>query len=109
MIELATELVFATVVSLYLPFESITIATDSLVALCWSLNEKIRHKVYVMNRVLAINRFLRWTCERVGPNCSVELVHIPGELNIADCLTKGPPSVSLVSSCSVWQTGLPWM
>ena len=109
MIELACELVFATVVSLEFPFEEIIIATDSLIALCWSVNDKIRHKVYVMNRVLAINRFLRWTRERVGPKCSVELVHIPSECNIADCLTKGTATTSLISQNSLWQLGYPWM
>ena len=109
MVELAMELIFATVVSIDLPFENIIIATDSLVALCWSLNDKIRHKVYVMNRVLAINRFFRWIREKVGPTCSVELVHIPGTENIADILTKGPPSVSMISSSSLWQQGHSWM
>ena len=109
MIELASELVFATVVSVNLPFNHIIIGTDSLVALSWCMNERIRHKVYVMNRVLAIRRFIAWTQSRVGPSCPIEVVHIPGSVNSADLLTKGNPSIEILLPDSPWQLGYPWM
>ena len=108
-IEIGVELVFATVVSLETTFTEIIIGTDSMVAMCWCHNENIQHKVYVMNRVLAINRFLRWTQDRVGKSCRVNLAHIPGEQNIADILTKGPPNPDLLKEGSDWQCGTPWM
>ena len=109
MIELASELIFSAVVTLDFNFKHILLATDSVVAMAWCLNERIRHKVYVMNRVLAVNRFLRWSRDLVGASCPVEIVHISGAMNVADLLTKGPPSLDAIRPGSVWQEGVDWM
>jgi len=107
-IVLGTELCFAIVVSLNLPIQQVLIASDSLVAICWASNERSRHKTFVFNRVLTINRYMRWMRDRL-PGSPVELVHIPGDLNMADILTKGVVGLSQVSAKSDWQSGLPWM
>jgi hypothetical protein len=106
---LGTELCFAVIVSLKLPFESITIASDSLVAVSWAMNDRTRNKTFVFNRVLAINRYLRWMKESLPFACSVELVHVSGTDNVADLLTKGLVNPCDLSASSPWQSGLPWM
>lgn len=107
-IVLGTELSFAVLVSLNLPVQHVLIASDSLVAICWAANERSRHKTFVFNRVLTINRYVKWMKERL-PGSPVELVHIPGDLNMADILTKGTISLPEVAADSNWQSGLPWM
>ena len=107
-IVLGAELSFAVLVSLNLPIQHLLIASDSLVAICWASNERSRHKTFVFNRVLTINRYMKWMRERLADS-PVELVHIPGDLNMADILTKGSISLSEVSLASDWQSGLPWM
>ena len=108
-IVLGAELTFAVATSLDLPFQSVTIASDSLVAISWSMNEKARNKTFVFNRVLTVQRYLRWIREITTLTDEVELAHVPGELNAADCLTKGLISPSEVSGSSSWQSGLEWM
>jgi hypothetical protein len=108
-IVLGAELSFAVVVSLNMPLQHVLIASDSLVAVSWASNERARNKTFVFNRVLTINRYMKWIRERLPLESKVELVHIPGEVNLADCLTKGIIGLSEISSTSNWQLGLPWM
>jgi len=106
---IGVELCFAVVVSLGNPLVSLIIASDSLVAISWALNEKARNKTFVFNRVLTIQRYLRWIRDCLQLTDEVELVHIPGSLNAADLLTKGVVSLPDVSISSSWQSGLEWM
>jgi len=108
-IVMGAELTFAVAISLSLPLQSVTIASDSLVAISWALNERARNKTFVFNRILTIQRYLRWIRELLSLTEEVELAHIPGELNAADCLTKGMISLEDLSLDSPWQTGLEWM
>lgn len=108
-IVLGAELTFAVIVSLRLPMQSVIIASDSLVAISWAMNEKARNKTFVFNRVLTIQRYLRWIREVTSLSSEVELAHVPGELNAADCLTKGLISPDEVDGSSTWQLGLEWM
>ena len=108
-IVLGVELVFAVVVSLGMPLESVLIASDSLVAICWAMNERSRHKTFIFNRCLTIRRYLRWIASALPASSQIELVHIPGQLNLADCLTKGTILPKDLSEDSPWQNGLPWM
>ena len=106
---LGLELTFAVIVSLRLPFLHVIIASDSLVAVSWSMNERSRNKTFVFNRVLAINRYIRWIKENLPCGSEVELVHVSGLDNAADCLTKGFISPRDIGLSSPWQCGLPWM
>lgn len=106
---LGVELCFAVAVSLDIPIQSVTIASDSLVAIAWAMNDRARNKTFVFNRVLTINRYLRWIRDRLDLDGEVELVHIPGELNAADCLTKGTITLRQIGQSSQWQDGLSWM
>ena len=108
-IVLGSELTFAVIISLRLPIRSVLIASDSLVAISWAMNEKARNKTFVFNRVLTVQRYLRWIREVTGLTDEVELVHVPGELNAADCLTKGLIHPRDVSGSSPWQLGQEWM
>ena len=106
---IATELVYATVVSLSLPLEEVLIVTDSLVSLCWVSNQRSKNKVYVQNKIITINRYIRWIQDRLGSDSKVDIAHIAGTVNPADLLTKGQPSASEIDSSSTWQKGYEWM
>jgi hypothetical protein len=106
---IGVELVFAVVVSIGIPLLSLTIASDSLVALSWAMNERARHKTFVFNRVLTIQRYMRWIRDLLPPAAVAEIVHIPGEMNAADCLTKGEIAPADLSATSQWQVGPHWM
>ena len=106
---LACELTYAVVVSTDIKFTDILICTDSIVSICWALNENAKHKVFVHNRSLTINRYIRWISDRSGSSSKVEILHIPGNVNPADILTKGRPIPSDLGSESNWQIGFPWM
>jgi hypothetical protein len=103
------ELTFAVVVSLSLPIDDILICTDSQVSLCWVSNDRTRNKVFVHNKIITVNRYIKWIQERVGPMTGVEIVHIPGNLNPADILTKGTIHPYQLDIDSEWQRGLDWM
>ncbi len=106
---LGMELTFAVIVSLRLPFLHVLIASDSLVAVSWAMNDRARNKTFVYNRVLAVNRYIRWIKENLPMQSEVELVHIKGVDNAADCLTKGAVHPRDIDLSSPWQVGLPWM
>jgi len=106
---LGLELVYAAVLSITTPIESVLICTDSVVSLCWSMNPNTRNKVFIQNRVLTINRYMNWISERLGPDSLVQLAHIPGSFNIADILTKGHPKITDLDLQSCWQNGYSWM
>ena len=46
-IVLGTELTFAAIASLRLPLQSVVIASDSLVAISWAMNDRARNKTFV--------------------------------------------------------------
>ena len=86
--------------------EDIMYFTDSRIAMCWVFNQKRRLKTYVHNRVITIRRLMKWA----DVYDSVPLYHIPGELNVADLLTKDHMfSVAMVDRDSTWQRGMEWM
>ena len=108
-IVLGTELTFAAIASLRLPLQSVVIASDSLVAISWAMNDRARNKTFVFNRVLTVQRYLRWIRDLTSLTDEIELVHVPGELNAADCLTKGLVSPDEVTGSSLWHLGHEWM
>ena len=108
-IVLGTELTFAAIASLRLPLQSVVIASDSLVAISWAMNDRARNKTFVFNRVLTVQRYLRWIRDLTSLTNEIELVHVPGELNAADCLTKGLVSPDEVTGSSLWHLGHEWM
>ena len=108
-IVLGTELTFAAIASLRLPLQSVVIASDSLVDILWAMNDRARNKTFVFNRVLTVQRYLRWIRDLTSLTDEIELVHVPGELNAADCLTKGPVSPDEVTGSSLWHLGHEWM
>ncbi len=73
------------------------------------MNDLARNKTFVFNRTLAISRYIRWIKENLPMGSEVELVHINGVDNAADCLTKGVPSPRDMDFPSPWQMGLHWM
>lgn len=106
---IGVELTFAVLVSIQIPIQSVTVASDSLVALSWAMNERARHKTFVFNRVLTIQRYMRWIRDLLSPSAAVEIVHIPGDQNAADLLTKGEIAPSDLRATSLWQVGPQWM
>ena len=108
-IVLGTELTFAAIASPRLPLQSVVITSDSLVAISWAMNDRARNKTFVFNRVLTVQRYLRWIRDLTSLTDEIELVHVPGELNAADCLTKGLVSPDEVTGSSLWHLGHEWM
>ena len=104
---LGLELTYGICTSMSSKPEDVLILTDSQVALCWASNESARHKVFVQNRVLTINRFLKWIENQTGSLPTI--AHIPGDQNISDILTKAHPDPTTLSSNSLWQNGHSWM
>ena len=84
-------------------------ATDSSIALSWCLNTSLKLRLFVFNRVEAVRRLIRWTIDEDN----IPLYHIPGELNIADLVTKiykdQPVDFESINATTPWQCGLPWM
>ena len=81
--------------------------TDSTVALSWTFNTEKRLKMYVYNRVTSIVRLIEWT---VGPTDTLPIFHIPGDINLADLLTKFHDlHTSDIGRDSAWQNGHTWM
>ena len=81
--------------------------TDSVIAMCWVLNEKLRLRMWTHNRVKEILNAIRWV---VGGTASYPLFHIDGPRNLADLVTKTKELCREdIDGSSAWQTGLPWM
>ena len=103
---LAAELCYAVCHSLQplnLTFTDILFLTDSTVALSWCYNAEKHQKTFVHNRVTSIHRFFKWTLSLVGQDTSMRLVHIPGEINPSDIITKGQPNLMELGHSSKWQ------
>jgi hypothetical protein len=77
--------------------------SDSMIAICWTLNTLRRLHMYVHNRVQSIRHIV----DRVNV---YPLYHIDGNANLADWLTK-PRTLKLsdFTADSSWMSGLPWM
>ena len=103
------ELTYAAVLSLSHPIAEIIIATDSIVSLCWCSNPDARNKVFVQNRVLTAHRYIDWITSKLQSDSSLHLVHIPGNVNIADIITKGVIHPYHLGPNSKWLNGFPWM
>jgi hypothetical protein len=88
--------------------ESMHYYSDSMIAVCWVLNNKSRRlRMFVHNRVQSIQHGIR---QIVDGNKVIPLYHIDGNSNIADMITKPRRvSVSDVQHDSQWMCGLPWM
>ena len=106
---IAAEITYAVVVSLKINISEILIITDSLVALCWLMNDKSRNKMYVQNQIITIHRYIKWMEERLGSEVNIQIAHISGHQNPADLLTKGTPSPATINESSIWIQGYPWM
>jgi hypothetical protein len=59
--------------------------SDSMIAICWTLNTSRRLRMYVHNRVQSIRHGIRHTVDGADV---YPLYHIEGEANLADWLTK---------------------
>ena len=105
---LGLELTYASLLSVPDTVTTVLILTDSVVSLCWSQNQNARHKVFVQNRVLTINRYLNWISDRIVDESAL-IAHIPGAENVSDMLTKGHPTLSSLDLASYWQNGPSWM
>ena len=106
---LAMELIYATVVSISCKIGDVIVAIDSTIALCWAKNINGRSRVFVQNRVLAINRYTSWIKDRLKPGSEVHLCHVAGDINPADLCTKGEIQPHQMDANSVWVMGFPWM
>ena len=105
-IYLAAELCYAVCHSLQplnLTITDILFLTDSTVALSWCYNAEKHQKTFVHNRVTSIHRFFKWTLSIVGQDTSMRLVHIPGDINPSDIITKGQPNLTDLGQSSKWQ------
>lgn len=106
---IASELTYAVITSLKINISEVLIITDSLVALCWLMNEKSRNRMYVQNQIITIHRYDKWMEDRLGKNVQIQIAHISGHQNPADLLTKEAPSPATIRESSVWMQGYPWM
>jgi hypothetical protein len=81
--------------------------SDSTIAISWVLNSHKRLRMWTHNRVKEITTALRWV---VGSETTYPLFHIPGEMNLADMVTRPiePESID-VKDESAWQRGIEWM
>lgn len=79
-----------------LPFNEIRAFTDSMIVLHWIRSSPTKWKVYVRNRVQAVQ-----------DNCPTAMwSHIPGDINPADCASRGITARELASHPN-WWTGVP--
>ena len=87
--------------------ESIRYYTDSMIVMCWILNQSKRLRMWAFNRVQAIHNMSRTVTD--GEE-KIPIFHISGLENLADLLTK-PRTIkrSEMEQESVWQSGLDWM
>ena len=108
-IMLMTELVFKTKKILEDRLDQVIYVTDSSIALAWCLNTSLKLRLFVFNRVEAIRRLIRWTID----GDKIPLYHIPGDLNLADLVTKihkeEVTEFNSIKGGTPWQAGLPWM
>ena len=102
---ITAELAYACVHGLGEIVKEVIFVTDSTIALCWVFNEARKLKIFTLNRVKAIRRFVSWC---TGTQ-EIPLYHVDGTLNPADFLTKGGITLDMLGSGSVWQEGYPWM
>jgi hypothetical protein len=81
--------------------------SDSTIAISWVLNTHKRLRMWTHNRVKEITTALRWV---VGSEATHPLFHIPGEMNLADMVTRPiePESID-VEYEAAWQRGIEWM
>ena len=73
--------------------------TDSEISLAWISNPSKPLKEYVFNRVSHLRRLVNYE----------NIFHIPGEVNPADCLTKGKCNLNDMDLDKDWQTGPNWL
>jgi hypothetical protein len=80
---------------------------DSTIAISWVLNTHKRLRMWTHNRVKEITTALCWV---IGSETTHPLFHIPGEMNLADMVTRliEPESID-VEDESAWQSGIEWM
>ena len=109
MLLLACEMMYAIIVSLNINFRDILIVTDSRVALCWASNPRAKNTPYVFNRMLTIQRYISWSRKRMSDTTNIEIVHVAGNINSADLLTKGVITIADLKQHSTWIKGYPWM
>ena len=76
-----------------------TILTDSEIALAWCRNQDKPLKTYAFNRVLQIRRLV--SVERI--------IHVAGDYNPADILTKGEVALDQLKVDGPWQNGPDWL
>ena len=73
--------------------------SDSTICICWISNPNSKLKQFVHTRVKKIHRL-------IGSN---KFLHIPGDKNPADMVTRGNVTLDDVSKDSKWQKGFDWM
>ena len=81
--------------------------TDSTIAMSWCHNIEKKLRLFVLNRVSQVRRFIH---ETAGDTSEFPLYHIEGKHNVADLLTK-PHNIkpSDLGMESIWQNGPEWM
>lgn len=84
--------------TLNITFSSITLWSDSTIALAWIASEPNLYKTFVANRITEI--------QELTPNCSWR--HVDSNSNPADVISRGI-SPDLLEECNLWWHGPDWL
>ncbi len=93
-----SELMKTVIKALPITFTAVEAYTDSTITLHWIKSDASRWKTYVRNRVQAIQDNLP----------SASWFHIPGEVNPADCASRGISSIDLIDFNLWWNGSQMW-